>query len=244
MSDSFLNVLRVIVLAGLGLAVYWMMGGFGVPSFRYKLSMAVETPDGIKTAYNVVEVSHYSVSIPAQGTTTHTRGEALYLDIGPERRPLIALITGPRDRRFDKTIHWGEGSPFDVLAHLYGETFKTYGRNNENIYKLVQYRGARQVAPSSGYLPVLVTFANVNDPQTVMLVDPDDLSATLGPDIKWHEITLEITDEPLTAGIETKLPWLTSYYNKVLSGKKGGERSDGSIADELDTGAFQRSGSR
>jgi hypothetical protein len=48
----------------------------------------------------------------------------------------------------------------------------------------------------------------VKDPKTVMLVDPNDIGATLGPGVKWRQITLEITDEPVTEGIEMKLPWL------------------------------------
>jgi hypothetical protein len=159
MSNSVLNGLRVAILAGLAILVYWAMGGFGVPSFRYKLTMAIETPDGIKSGFNVVEVSHRSVSIPASGTTTHARGEALYLDLGSGRRPLIALLSGPRDKRGDGKVHWGEVSPFNVLAGLYGESFKDYGDNNKNIDTLVRYRGAQPVLPSSGYLPDLVTFA-------------------------------------------------------------------------------------
>jgi hypothetical protein len=239
MSNGLLTVPRLVVVAGLALVGYWMMGGFGLPSFRYKLAFAVETPDGIKTGFNVVEVSHRSVSIPASGTMTRARGEALYLDLGPGRRPLIALLSGPRDRRGDGTLHWGEMSPFEVLARLYGEPFKDYGTNNANILKLVRYRGPKPVVPSSGFLPDLVTFANVLDPKTVMLVDPNNIGATLGPDVKWHKITLEITDEPLTTGIEAKLPWLPAYFDKMLDGQRPGKKRARTFASGMNTAAFQ-----
>jgi hypothetical protein len=45
-------------------------------------------------------------------------------------------------------------------------------------------------------LPDLVTFADINDPKSVIEVDPNDLQATLGSNITWNEITLESTDEP------------------------------------------------
>jgi hypothetical protein len=31
----------------------------------------------------------------------------------------------------------------------------------------------------------------------------------LGPNITWNEIALESTDEPITTGIDKKLPWLS-----------------------------------
>jgi hypothetical protein len=40
----------------------------------------------------------------------------------------------------------------------------------------------------------LVTFADTNDPTSVMLVDPNNLSATLGPGVSWRSMTLEATD--------------------------------------------------
>jgi hypothetical protein len=40
----------------------------------------------------------------------------------------------------------------------------------------------------------LVTFADTNDPKSVMLVDPNNLSATLGPGVSWRSMTLEATD--------------------------------------------------
>ena len=39
-------------------------------------------------------------------------------------------------------------------------------------------------------------------------VDPHDLPAALGREVKWNRITVEVTNEPLTTGIEKKLPWL------------------------------------
>jgi hypothetical protein len=40
-------------------------------------------------------------------------------------------------------------------------------------------------------LPDLATFAEVYDPKSVIEVDPNNLQATLGPNITCNEITLE-----------------------------------------------------
>ena len=75
-------------------------------------------------------------------------------------------------------------------------------------------RGAGKITPND--LPDLVSFTDVNDPKSVIEVDPNDLQATLGPNITWNEITLESTDEPVTTGIVRKLPWLPAYFEKNL----------------------------
>jgi hypothetical protein len=59
-----------------------------------------------------------------------------------------------------------------------------------------------------------VTFADINDPKSVIEVDPNDLQATLGPGITWNEITLESTDEPVSKGIELKLTWIPAYFER------------------------------
>jgi hypothetical protein len=55
----------------------------------------------------------------------------------------------------------------------------------DDIPRLARMRGARPIKPSD--LPDLVTFSDVKDPNTVAEIDPNDLQATLGPNITWHE---------------------------------------------------------
>ena len=69
------------------------------------------------------------------------------------------------------------------------------------------------ITPSD--LPDLVTFADVNDPKSVILVDPNNLIATLGPGVSWRSMTLEATDEPLTKEIDEHLPWVRGYDANV-----------------------------
>ncbi len=61
-------------------------------SYRYKLALTLNTPDGVKTASNVVEINAFDVTMPARGIGHKTTGQALYVDLGTGRRPLIALF--------------------------------------------------------------------------------------------------------------------------------------------------------
>jgi len=233
MRVSFLRLAAAAMLS-LALAGCEEKGGEArekTASYRYKLTIAVNTPDGIKRASSVGEVQYRKVLIPERGIMDKLQGDALYLDLGPGARPLIALLTS----RLTSQLHHNYGKPFDwqrgkdgwspdsgpgQLARIYG---LTPSRDfMDDVRRIAQMRGARAIPPAD--LPDLVTFADINDPKSVIEVDPSDLPATLGPHITWNELTLEITDEPITRGIRTNLPWLGAYHagNLRLDGSQFG----------------------
>ena len=81
------------------------------------------------------------------------------------------------------------------------------------VEKAIQFnkRCRQPLSIATRQLSDLVTFANVNNPKSVILVDPDDLTATLGRGVSWRSITLEVTDEPLTKEMDEHLPWVRGY---------------------------------
>ena len=220
----------VVTLAGCGRS----------EGYRYKLTLAINTPDGVRRGSTVTERVYWEVSIPARGTPHKLRGEALYLDLGPGARPLIALLTSHLHLKGGMTYwDWGAG---DLLSRLYGlpTEFGNDAAFMDHIARLGRMRGARRITPAD--LPDLVTFADINDPKSVIEIDPNNLQATLGPNITWNEITLEMTDEPITTGIEKKLPWIPEYFEKNLrlDGTDHGAKRD--IANQLSWSDFDQSG--
>ncbi|RWL80671.1 MAG: hypothetical protein EOR67_30985 [Mesorhizobium sp.] len=191
---------------------------FRTESYRYKLTFAVNTAEGVERGSSVTEATFWEVSFPEHGVMHKLHGEALYLDLGPGRRPLIALLTSqlhPIQAKnygeYQKKIRWSrDAGPSDnLLTELYGPQSEDV---LDDISRLARMRGAHRITP--GDLPDLVTFVDIKDPKSVIDVDPNDLKATLGPDVSWNEITLESTDEPVTEGIEKKLTWLPAYNSK------------------------------
>jgi hypothetical protein len=162
----------------------------------------------------LVEVSFYEVSVPARGTMHKLHGEALYLDLGSGARPLIALLTSQLHPKYGKELRWSRdaGPDDNLLSELYDVTLSA--GLIDYASQLARMCGAHKITTND--LPDLVTFADVNDPKSVLEVDPNDLQATLGPNLSWNEITLESTDEPITRGIEQKLTWLPRYFEKNL----------------------------
>jgi hypothetical protein len=202
-------------------------------SYRYKLTLAVNTPGGVARASSVVEVLFRAVAVPARGVMHQIRGEALYLDLGLGRRPLIALLT-KQIHPNAKDVRWSrDGGPnTTLLARRYDA--EVSDDLLDRIAIVSRLRGAREVGPAD--LPDLATFSDVSDPSSVMEVDPSDLQATLGPNISWNQITLEVTDEPISRGIERKLPWLPAYRSKMLDGAP--YQNKNTLANTLSTAAF------
>jgi hypothetical protein len=235
MSVLWLSFTRLMVVAAISVC---LVGCGRTETYRYKLTLAVDTPEGVKRGSSVVEVRFYEVSFPEKGLMHDLRGEALYLDLGPGAKPLIALLTSqlrPKDLR---EVRWSrDGGPHDnMLFPLYGVSRS--GNILDTVRGIAAIRGLRKISPAD--LPGLVTFADINDPKSVTEVDPNDLQATLGPHIAWHEITLESTDEPVTTGIRAKLPWLSAYHGKMLDGDTlrhfGAKKA---LANTLGTADFQ-----
>jgi hypothetical protein len=203
--------LRLAAAAIMALA----LAGCGRESYRYELTLAVNTPTGIKRGSSVVEVLFAKVSIPERGIMHKLRGQALYLDLGSGARPLIALLTSHLHPKYGEHVRWSrDAGPSDnLLSQLYGRPLPDLMKN---VARIARLRGAHRITPDD--LPDLVTFADINDPKTVIEVDPRNLPATLGPDVSWNEITLESTDEPVTTGITAKLPWIPAYRHRMLDG--------------------------
>jgi hypothetical protein len=208
-----MNRRRAIAVLGLPLLLAGCFGNRA--SFRYKLTLSVETPEGVKSGFSVVELDAGDVTIPGRGTMSRATGEAVYVDLGEGARPIVAVMVPYRPERGG--FKWGDGKPdIDGLLRLYGEPAKSEETLIDRIRRLARLRGPRMLTADD--LPDLVTFADINDPKSVRWVDPHDLPAALGRDVKWNSITIEVTNEPVTTGIEKKLPWLKGL-GTTLNGK-------------------------
>jgi hypothetical protein len=133
-------------------------------SYRYKLTLAVNTPDGVKRGSSVAEMQYFEFSIPERGTSYKLNGEAIYLDLGPGRRPLIALLTSGLHRKYGKDQSWvADGGPTEqLLSQLYGVTYSPPMTLLGFVSQIARMRGAHEIATND--LPDLVTFADIYVP--------------------------------------------------------------------------------
>lgn len=237
---------RVILLSTL-LCFAAILTGCGRPTYmwRYKLTLAVETPEGVKSGHSIVEIVQRTFWYE-NTLNTYATGEALYLHLGPGRRPLIALLTVTSPSGANRFIYTGSKQLFEA----YGEKLEWNGGRNDALARAIEKRGVVRIGTES--LPDLVTFADVSDPKSVMRVDPDDLTATLGPGVKWKSMTVELVSpgtwplnvlgfsgEPLTTGIEQRLPWLANLTRNLAGNRR---KTPSNLETILDQSDFIRAG--
>lgn len=126
------------------------------------------------------------------------QGEAPIVEL-PKRGMLFALLSDSSNTSYAA----------DVATQIISGR-KGWARGNEEFAAVQEARGQTLNIPPDRY-PFMVTFSDINDPQTVQKVDPDNLAAMFGPGVSLKRMTLEITDEPVTEGkIERVLPCLRS----------------------------------
>ncbi|MBZ9817100.1 hypothetical protein [Mesorhizobium sp. CA7] len=134
---------------------------------------------------------------------TGSEGEATIVDLG-ERGKLFALL--------------GDGAR---MAELTLQDIAPEGSTTEDRWTaIMKFRGkkevpARYLFPGTrtyqNLYPTLAAFTDLNNPSTVTILDPSDLSKFFGSGVSLRRIELEITDEPVTQGtITAVLPCLTS----------------------------------
>lgn len=181
---------------------------------NYRMTVFVETPEGIKTGSSVWGMScHSEIHLLPQQTGGHCgigNAEAVVVDMG-QRGKLFALI---------RNITFGEAFEFSVIPHF------PLGSKTPP--------GTKVTLPLKHY-PLLVAFKDLNDPTSVenvlevmgtysipmdLVVTKDHFEEIFGQGVKLKEITLEAVQENITTNIDTVLPWLPKYAGLRLCGKE------------------------
>lgn len=194
------------------------------PDYRYRLTVEVDTPKGLKTGSSVIQVEQSlgrAGGAPASSQIyTRVRGEAVAVDL-PGGQTLFALLRSDSNSQWAGTIvsaltprlvEAGGKPRFDGVLQLKGEV------------ELPRYLNRSRQRPAPSAYPMLVAFGDPDDPTSVTLVDPDDLAATFGEGVSLKSITVELTDDPVTTGIEERLGWLGPYGEQHGALKPSGSR--------------------
>lgn len=190
--------------------------------WNYKLTLVVETPEGIKTGSAVRKIHAYNeprIFPENSGFHTGVKGEAVVVDLG-ERGVLFSLLKGNGD--------WS-----DYGYYIIYQEFPYLSNGRSKIWHYTMLEAKKELAFDK--IPMLVRFRDINDPKTVELVDPNDLEKTFGKGVKLISATLEMTDENMTTGVEKTLPWLKELNGRYL----GGGRTSLNAPLELHGGNFK-----
>ena len=175
------------------------------PGHKYRMTVEVETPAGVRSASGVLAVTPYRGYTP--GGSTRTSGDAVFVDLGGGRN-LVALLA-----HLDKTLD------LDAINYVALRAYPAATGKRVNFNDLSRQTGV--VAVKGALIPVLVTFADPANPASARVVSPDDAEAVLGKGFRLRGITAEVVPngfwpidfggalgEPVTRGIKDRLPWL------------------------------------
>lgn len=216
---------RRYLLTASAVSFLFLAGGCGrsTPDYRYRLTIEVETPEGLRSGSGVLSVRSYRAgeySIPTPGAISHRlRGQAVMVDLG-RRGTLFALLCSDVDVDWPKTLMF-RLTPRLPKAELRGLSSR---ERDERQYAAMLAR--RQPIEVPRYFPdiadlrnvpgwpVMVRIGEFQDPTTIVRADPDDLAPVFGEGVRIKRIIAQMTDDPVTLGIEKKLPWLLDFNKR------------------------------
>ncbi|MDJ0978567.1 MAG: hypothetical protein QNI87_08520, partial [Erythrobacter sp.] len=185
------------------------------PDYRYRLRVEVETPEGLKTGSSVIAVEQRlgrSGSSPLNRAIRYrVRGEAVAVDL-PGGQTLFALLRSEND------VQWSARVMQMLAPDIDGEEWEDVFDNVlllEGPVEVPRRWTEDGLMKGQSAYPMLVTFGDEADPTSVERVDPDDLSASFGEGVELQRITVELTDEPVTTGIEERLGWLSETQGAI-----------------------------
>lgn len=174
-----------------------LVGGCGMMghTYRYKLTVEVETPQGLRTGYAVREMTYskQAVRLPDMaGVVATQRGEAVVVDL-PGGQTLFALLSM---------------NGYETLQAAFGDDAPATLDAAEADGRVVELKPKPGSIPEQSGYPMLVRFRDLADPKSVEQVDPADLARSFGPGYRLASLTVQVTEEPVTRGIEKRLAWL------------------------------------
>ena len=182
---------------------------------RYRLTVEVDTPEGVKTGSTVIQVTierrdAWIRTAESSGGRILFEGEAVEVVL-PGGRSLFALLAS--NEATDLADAYPQFAFYHRLANLRG-----FGA----LKQMSRWKGqTAAIVPEKAYsdtqiidYPKLVAFTDIKNPMTAVGVDPYALDATLGAGYRLKQISVTITDDEVTKGIEKRLPWLIGEDGK------------------------------
>lgn len=211
------------------LSAVTLLAAAGLPScgrrsaeFRYRMTVIIETPQGLRSGSSVIEITRTQTTggpFPeARGTNSYTKGEAVSVNL-PNGAILVALL---------RTPDIADGGITYPLAALETPEFNDDYPAIKMVHYLRQHKPGG-VLPTRSW-PIFVYFRNPEDPYDITRIDPKQISQVFGPGYRVRQINIDITDDDVTDGLKKTLPWLSdiSYMR----------RTGGEIPADIPSGDF------
>ena len=177
-------------------------------SYRFRMTVEVETPQGLRTGSSVYEVTagNRTAILPDMADRHKSlRGEAVAVDLS-DGQTLFALLETPNWKRDDLTQ-----MSMDALDPAYNNDWVESAERISDVSGVVS---PAEVKPEN--YPYFVTFQNPQVSETVQPVDPANLTKSFGEGVRLTRIWVELVDDPVTTGLEQRLEWLPTHLGTLV----------------------------
>jgi hypothetical protein len=214
LGKGLLAVVAGIVLFSFGHLFY------NTVEFRYRLAVEFDTPEGVKRNASIIKIRRRSPLPfdPFQFYDWKVEGEAVFVDLGSGKNAVM-LLAGSAE---SPQTFWGRAYGLDRA----GSQEVWNGKHKDRIKGIVEL--------TKELVPKVVTFTDINDPNSAKLIyetnyrkqcredkkpycvdefipiHTDEIEATFGPGYAFRRATVEVVPNstPLTSTIEASLPRL------------------------------------
>jgi hypothetical protein len=209
-----MRILRTIVIWVVALVVGVIVSyNLVYPTYRYRYRMTVDVMvDGVvHSGSSVIEVQLEKQPLAQLGPPVLPKaiGEAVFVDLGGGRN-VIALLAADNLRNVD------------YPEYLVGRHSNWSGAENSDLARFTEATGSWELPRDQ--MPTFATFVNLADPATARSVLPDDFENVFGPEVHFKRVLIQMVPagfrpfgllgvgltlggEPMTSGIEKKIPW-------------------------------------
>jgi len=164
-----------------------------VEQFNYRLSVTFNENGHALTRSSVIHVTarraFFAILPDSERVRYYIRGEGIPVRFS--NGVLIFVLIGVADPRPRPSFTY-EAFP----AYWYGRKISALPHRTYQV--------------PEKFRPTMIHFGNIEDPKTVELVKPADLSRVVGEVVSLKSITVELTDAPVTWGVEKLIPWATN----------------------------------
>ncbi|MBK9585619.1 MAG: hypothetical protein KA099_12315 [Alphaproteobacteria bacterium] len=242
---KYFILLLVLLFSGIALVMAAdKLKGDKVYSWRYKMTVEIETPEGVKTGSAVREVTVHFTPNPSATSGYNNylslEGEAVIVDLDT-RGKVFAILDGPL---------LGADYGSSIIFYVFSE-----GPPGRTIEGAKYYRElkANKLLDTTHY-PKFVAFDDLADPKSVVsLVEyktdekypPEiDIEQTyfekyFGAGVKLKSVKIEMTDEDISWKVEGILPWINSYRNILFDGRRYHTiEAENKLTNSLSMGSF------
>jgi hypothetical protein len=165
-----LVIIAAVVVALIGGLVVAYNLAYPTYSHRYRLTIEVDTPEGLKIGSGVIEPAAQMQPPLLTDRSYHTelRGDALFVDLGQGKNVVALLSRGRNALDVD--------APVRLAIEAFG--FGTCTAPMCGWRKMETLKGTRELRPE--LVPTLITFADPSNAKTARVIDPANSRPPLG----------------------------------------------------------------